>query len=130
MERLLYRSRASEGVGTRDVFDIIDTSERNNPIRGVTGFLLYDSDRFLQLLEGPPLQVEGLVARIADDERHEDIEVIWRETAEERWFPDWSMKRLISFDSQPAVEQITQAIGEKPEGRRVLDEVEAFLAAG
>ena len=130
MERLLYQSKASPGTASKDVFEIIEASSRNNRARGVTGFLLHDGDRFLQLLEGPPLEVEGLVAHIERDQRHHDLEVLSRSQAEERWFPDWSMKHLISFGSVPALEQLRMTLNDSGSGRELLSEVEGFLARG
>ena len=130
MERLLYQSKASPNVTGKDVFKIIETSSRNNLARGVTGFLLHDGDRFLQLLEGPPLEVEGLVAHIERDERHSEMEVLSRTSASEHWFPEWSMKQLISFGSEPAIVQIRRALEGKTGGDALLAEVESFLARG
>ncbi|NNC52445.1 MAG: BLUF domain-containing protein [Erythrobacter sp.] len=127
MERVLYRSDAAESVSTQDVLDIIAASERNNPKREITGFLIYDSDRFLQLLEGPPLEVEALLGEIAGDDRNVGMEILLSETAEKRWFPDWSMKRLISFGSIPAQEELRAVLGDGNGGQAILDEVNRFL---
>ncbi|QZD94163.1 BLUF domain-containing protein [Qipengyuania gelatinilytica] len=129
MKRLLYSSVAAGGTTTRDVMDVITSSERNNPRRDLTGFLIYDRDRFLQLLEGPALEVEALMAVIENDPRHEGIEVLLEETAGKRWFPDWSMKRLITFGSVPAQEELSSILAGDEEGRRVLSEVNRFLDA-
>ena len=128
MYRLLYRSQAAEGVGASDTFEIIATSELNNPQQEITGFLLHESDRFLQYLEGPVLGVESLVARIETDRRHSDLEVIYRETAQERLFDDWSMKHLITFGERPALEQLQEILAGKDDGVRLLKEVRAFVS--
>lgn len=123
----MYCSDAAESVSTQDVLDIIAASERNNPKREITGFLLYDRERFLQLLEGPPLEVEALLGEIAGDDRNVGMEILLSETAEKRWFPDWSMKRLISFGSIPAQEELRSVLGEGKGGQAILDEVNRFL---
>ena len=128
MKRVLYRSRCAEGVGSPDVFKIIETSARNNPGRDITGFLLQDGDFFLQLLEGPPLKVEGLLAVIERDARHCDMEILFDATAEDRWFPDWAMKRLISFGGTPAMDELRETLSDKPRGKEVLDLVENHMA--
>ena len=127
MERLLYSSVATEGLSTQEVFRIIETSQRNNVRREVTGFLIHDSDRFLQLIEGPPLAVEGLLADIERDPRNHSVEVILRSSAEERWFPDWDMKRLISFGSVPAQEELREILRDKAGGSEILAAVNRFL---
>ncbi len=129
MERLLYRSTAASGTSAKDVFAIIDASQRNNPARDITGFLLYDADRFLQMIEGPALCIEGLIAVIENDPRHHSLEIVLREPADERWFPDWEMKRLISFGSKPAQEALRDILGDKDGGADVLREVDTFLRA-
>ena len=40
--------------------EILTKSRSNNPAIGITGSLIYHSDLFLQLLEGPPLAVHKL----------------------------------------------------------------------
>lgn len=129
MERLLYSSIAAEGLRTQDIFRIIETSQRNNPRRGVTGFLIHDQDRFLQLIEGPALAIQGLLADIERDKRNHSVAIVLREAAQERWFPDWEMKQLISFGSFPALEELRQVLGKREDGKRVLNAVEAFLAS-
>ena len=127
MERLLYSSVAADGTDTQEVFRIIETSQRNNPRREVTGFLIHDDDRFLQLIEGPPLGVEGLLADIERDPRHHSVRVISRCSAGVRWFPDWEMKRLISFGAAPAQEELRAILGEQDGGDEILAEVNRFL---
>ena len=129
MERLLYLSTAASDTSARDVFAIIEASQRNNPARDITGFLLYDADRFLQMIEGPTLSVEGLLAVIEDDPRHHSLDIVLREASDERWFPDWEMKRLISFGSKPAQEELRDILGDKEGGADILREVDAFLRA-
>ncbi len=129
MERLVYRSTAADGVGTAEVFSIIETSARRNPAREITGFLIYDRDRFLQLVEGPTLSLEALMADLRDDPRHHSIDTLHRAPAAERWFPDWKMKRLISFSSEPAVEELRSMLLKKEGGNPVRTVVNEFLAS-
>ena len=127
MKRIVYRSTIAAGVATAEVFNIIDTSNRRNPSRGITGFLLHDGERFLQLLEGPPLEVEGLLAEIERDPRHTDLALIYDEGTEQAWFPDWAMKRLINFTGPPAIDLLREELAGRPEADRVLKLVEDFL---
>ncbi|WP_226699703.1 BLUF domain-containing protein [Qipengyuania gaetbuli] len=129
MKRIVYRSTIAAAVDSTEVFNIIDTSNRRNPARGITGFLLHDGERFLQFLEGPPLEVEGLLAEIERDPRHTDLVIVYDEGAQEPWFPDWAMKRLINFTGPPAIDQLREELAGKPDGDRVLGLVEDFLRA-
>ena len=58
---------------------------------GITGLLVFGSGIFFQWLEGPRDKVTAAFTRIAQDDRHLDVRLIWSGDAEERLFPDWDM---------------------------------------
>ena len=72
--------------------EILTKSRSNNPVIGVTGNLIYHSDLFLQLLEGPNLAVHKLYQTILADNRHADIVKLRDETCSRRLFASWAMK--------------------------------------
>ena len=72
--------------------EILTKSGLNNPTIGITGNLIYHSDLFLQLLEGPPLAVHKLYQTILADNRHADIVNLCDETFSRRLFASWAMK--------------------------------------
>ena len=72
--------------------EILTKSRSNNPAIGITGSLIYHSDLFLQLLEGPPLAVHKLYQAILADNRHADIVNLCDETFSRRLFASWAMK--------------------------------------
>ena len=72
--------------------EILTKSRSNNPAIGITGSLIYHSDLFLQLLEGPPLAVHKLYQTILADNRHADIVNLCDETFNRRLFASWAMK--------------------------------------
>ena len=72
--------------------EILTKSRSNNPAIGITGNLIYHSDLFLQLLEGPPLAVHKLYQTILADNRHADIVNLCDETFNRRLFASWAMK--------------------------------------
>ena len=72
--------------------EILTKSRANNPAIGVTGNLIYHSDLFLQLLEGPHLAVHKLYQTILADNRHADIVKLRDETSSRRLFASWAMK--------------------------------------
>ncbi|WP_162935700.1 BLUF domain-containing protein [Tsuneonella amylolytica] len=128
MRRLLYRSRATDGVGTAEVFDIVAVSQRNNPDRGITGFLMQDGDRFVQFVEGRAAAVEVLLDDLAHDTRHTGLEILYDASGEERWFAGWDMKHLITFGGTPAMEELRQVLGSTPERAEVLALVDECLS--
>lgn len=56
--------------------ELVSGWEENNFRLGVTSFLLRLENHFLQLIEGPPRAVSGLMDRIWDDARHHDLQIL------------------------------------------------------
>ncbi len=59
MIQLCYISTARPQVTWDTVDEILSTSRRNNARNRVTGLLLFNGKRFLQILEGAPPMVEA-----------------------------------------------------------------------
>jgi hypothetical protein len=89
--QLCYTSTAASEMQRQDLVDLLASSRRKNQRLGVTGLLLYSSDRFIQLLEGDEKQVRNLYQLIQQDKRHRDVTLVYEEHVEERDCPDWSM---------------------------------------
>lgn len=96
--RLIYASRARHGLSFPDLRDIMEKSEHNNPILGLTGFLCFGDGMFLQALEGGRRAISQKYHRIAQDERHCEPELIEFVSIPERQFGSWSM-RLVQMGS-------------------------------
>jgi hypothetical protein len=88
---LVYMSHAVRPLSAEELVDLLRVSRRNNLARGVTGMLLYRDALFVQLIEGPLAEVEGLMATIAQDQRHHRVRVLIQGDLEARLFPDWTM---------------------------------------
>ncbi len=127
MERVIYCSKAAADTHTADVFQIIEVSERNNPDRAITGFLICNDNRFFQLIEGPESALTTLLETLRKDPRHHSIEILDQGAAAERMFPDWSMKQLISFNAEPALVNLRKNLLHREGGNQVLDLVDQFL---
>lgn len=97
MIQLCYISTARPHVGSDAVDEILQVSRRNNRRAGVTGLLLFNGQRFLQLLEGPDEQVKAAYARILRDSRHFAVVKLSERAIEEREFGGWDM----SFERFP-----------------------------
>ncbi|MDA7087488.1 BLUF domain-containing protein [Pseudomonas sp. SA3-5] len=89
--RLTYASRASQGVSAELIREILDSSQRNNPGRGLTGILCCNANIFLQALEGPRSEVNALYNRLADDSRHKDLTILDYAEISLRRYCNWSM---------------------------------------
>lgn len=68
--QLVYRSsfRSGRVANTLQALrEIVKASNRNNCASGITGFLIFDGETFLQILEGVRSQVEITYRRISAD---------------------------------------------------------------
>lgn len=95
LTRLVYVSDATiprgRGHFRAEMSDIMAACERNNPRAGITGVLVYDRGRFIQMLEGPKAAVERVFARICEDTRHTQVTAVLKEPVSRRLFADWAM---------------------------------------
>ncbi|MEM6422540.1 MAG: BLUF domain-containing protein [Pseudomonadota bacterium] len=88
---LMYLSRSLVDPEGLEMREIALSSQRNNARRGLTGFLYYDCDTFLQVLEGPRAEVESVYDAIKRDSRHDRIHLIASHPILQRAFGGWSM---------------------------------------
>jgi len=91
IERLIYISRASEPMGTLDLFNLLNQCREKNVRLGITGHLLYADGIFTQCIEGGPAAIDGLWQSLLKDNRHEILEVRHRGAVECRRFEEWAM---------------------------------------
>lgn len=99
LERLLYRSKATNTLGSLHLFNMLSEARIKNAAMGITGHLLYTEEVFVQCLEGTPEALASLWDSLQRDERHHDLEVLARGPIQERRFSDWSM----AFSSYPSL---------------------------
>lgn len=88
---LAYTSRSSFDFTDGDLITVLMTSRLNNRRLGLTGILLHDDGRFVQVLEGEDQVVRDRFTLIERDPRHSEVEVLLEEHAAERQFPKWTM---------------------------------------
>lgn len=92
LERLIYGSTATGGTDSLlNTATILGKSHRNNARDGLTGALAAHEGRYLQVVEGAPEVLDGLLRRLEADPRHRDIVLIDREPVEARLFAGWTM---------------------------------------
>ncbi len=91
--RLLYASRAVDGIDELLVKSILEASALRNPEHGITGILCTHpgQDVFMQVLEGARADVNMLYANIVRDVRHSDVMLLRYEEIEQRRFASWRM---------------------------------------
>jgi hypothetical protein len=91
MLSIVYSSTARVPFDDGDLATLLMNSRANNRRLGLSGFLMHERGRFVQVLEGPDEAVQTRYDVIAADPRHTDLSVLLRESIDERRFADWSM---------------------------------------
>lgn len=89
--RLIYSSHAELDLRLSDIKDILETARTNNEALEVCGMLFYNSRYFLQALEGDETNVKSLYAKIAEDFRHDSVNVVAETSIDKPMFSDWTM---------------------------------------
>jgi hypothetical protein len=91
--RLLYASRAVDGIDDALLKSILEQSRANNLEHGITGILCTypEGGVFLQALEGGREAVNRLYGNIVRDVRHRDVTLLDFAEIEERRFAGWRM---------------------------------------
>ncbi|MEN8772277.1 MAG: BLUF domain-containing protein [Akkermansiaceae bacterium] len=91
MFRLAYVSEASVGFGPEDLRDICSKSAERNSLADITGILVMDRGKILQVLEGSKQSVESLFAKISRDPRHANISQVSGSEQSGRLLTTWSL---------------------------------------
>jgi hypothetical protein len=94
MIRLLYISDATKGINEETVNAVLKSAEKNNPLLGITGLLVFGGGVFAQILEGPEQAVLQKYVKIMSDRRHRNCRLVYITTTGERIFKDISMAAL------------------------------------
>lgn len=93
LRQYVYISTAG-GISDEDIRSILESCQRNNRERNVTGLLLYNGRNFLQLLEGDVEDLSWVMRRIEADPRHNGVSIIDDIAVEARACPDWLMRHI------------------------------------
>jgi hypothetical protein len=101
--QIVYVSSAMDELGADEVSELLLQCRQNNARLGVTGILIYQAGRFLQVLEGDEAVVNQLVTKIRDDDRHSGFFRLLSREIPERQFGDWSMAYKQLDDADAAV---------------------------
>ena len=129
LETFVYCSRAAEGIDDAEVGRIIELSQRRNVARDITGVLVFGSGVFFQWIEGPPTQVENLIASLHGDPRHDDIVTLDRSVENrERLYPNWEMEWVGADDIRAVLHDALQSAEDENNIaalRRILEQLDS-----
>ncbi len=113
----VYCSLAASGVDDVEVGRIVESAQRNNLERSITGVLVFGSGVFFQWIEGPAAEMQRLIADLHRDTRHYDIVTLdQNEENRERLYPNWEMERVGAEDIRAVLED---AIGSSEDENNV-----------
>jgi hypothetical protein len=92
LRSLAYTSLARLDLDENDLARIRESARHLNALDGITGLLVFNGSRFLQVVEGSPEAIDDLLVRLGSDDRHSAIEIRDDRAVDRRSFPDWSME--------------------------------------
>ncbi len=127
MELVAYTSQASAGVDGSDVFGIVAVSARNNVNAGLTGVLFFKDSRFFQILEGSPDEIDHLLGKLQEDSRHHSVEIVSRTVTQQRYFPEWNMKRVFNLNADEESAQVREKVASLANGDGLCRELARFF---
>lgn len=90
LHQLIYMSNLSD-KNESYLSSILQACMRSNKLTDITGMLLYQDGRIMQVLEGEEVVIKALYEKIQKDKRHYDVFLLDESPISHRSFPDWSM---------------------------------------
>ena len=125
MKKLVYASKR-RCTDPAKIDRMLEVSRANNGAEGLTGLLLYDDKRFLQLLEGAHDPIARCFLRIARSPLHSDIEIGVFDDSPVRLFAGWDMRAFDLGAAGPSLATFWRRVMAAPPAER-LGDVERFF---
>jgi hypothetical protein len=88
---LTYVSEPAQEMSFLGLMRLLYHSYLRNTSMGITGALIFENNRFGQVIEGPRAQIEDLWEKIQRDTRHKNIHLIDSRPIDQRSFSKWTM---------------------------------------
>ena len=131
LKTIAYTSLARLDLTAQDLADIHASARRLNALDGITGLLVFNGKRFLQIIEGAESAIDDLVDRLRADPRHSAFEIRDERIVAERAFPDWSMELVrVSTRYREARNEIGAVLpaGLSPAIRNLIDDMAGTIS--
>jgi|TARA_B110000238_G_C15944966_1_gene360639 hypothetical protein len=120
LHQLVYISKATKIFDSNGLFKILEAAKNNNSHQDITGSLLYDGGRFIQILEGEKDTITSLYDKISKDPRHSNVKILYLEEASIRLFPTWSMSMLnLQVDKPKNLSELKEILGQIDEKKKL-----------
>jgi hypothetical protein len=94
LKTVAYTSLARLDLGEDELRQLHQQARHLNALDGITGLLMFDGTRFLQIVEGTEEAIDDLVERLRRDSRHSGFEIRDERMVGSRSFPDWNMEMV------------------------------------
>lgn len=91
LETVVYISAATEEMSSVALHGLLSCAREKNRANNITGILLYADGSFIQVLEGPPANIDALITKIQEDVRHNRVIILYRNKIDQRSFSEWSL---------------------------------------
>lgn len=105
MKAIIYISEPKVAFNNDTLIRLNESSSEHNARMGISGFLCYHNNTFIQYFEGDAVVVDALMTKLELDERHTICFKLSQPQLEQRRFPDWHMKLIPSeFLEQTSIE--------------------------
>ena len=88
---LTYVSEPAQNMSFLGLMRLLYHSYANNQTSGITGALIYENNKFGQVIEGAEKDIELLWQKIQKDGRHKNVRLIERKVISDRSFNKWTM---------------------------------------
>jgi hypothetical protein len=88
---LTYVSEPAQAMSFLGLMRLLYHSYENNQALGITGALIYENNKFGQVIEGAEKDIEALWQKIQKDSRHKNVRLIESRLISERSFSKWTM---------------------------------------
>ena len=124
MIQLIYQSIANpvvidhrnQRIKLEVLHDLVKSAASANVRADVTGALVTDNERFIQVLEGNEQTVGALMEKIRANDRHRGVKVVKATPIRKRMFAQWSMV-MAEIPASVAPEHRDLFLGEGPNSR-------------
>ncbi len=115
-DQIAYCSIATRSLRQVSMDELIERSQRNNVLHGITGLIMRDGDLIIQWFEGSQDAVDRLWAMIQQDERHHCVvQLVHRQGVAKRLFANWSLQTA-SRNEMMAIIRQARAQASKDQG--------------
>jgi protein involved in polysaccharide export with SLBB domain len=119
---LTYVSEPAQNMSFLGLMRLLYHSYANNQALGITGALIYEDNKFGQVIEGAEKDIEALWQKIQKDSRHKNVRLIEAKSINERSFSKWTMVFQGNEEIAKTLPEVSAAIeyAEFPVGHPLL----------